>query len=121
MVAEPLKQRFDKSQYLGLKDTELAEKQLIRYKQRRCLPKLHDALTTGKSLTKLSCSTALWKNSPLLWNNRMVMENRLRNATVTFGAKYPILLPCNSHLTELIVTKCIKLVAMVVSIMCFLS
>ena len=103
MVAKFLKQRLDKLQYLALKDTELAEKQLIRYEQRRCLPKLYDALTTGKSLAKLDSPTASWKNSPLPWNNLIVMENRQRNAPVTSGVKYPILLPRNSHLTELIV------------------
>ena len=103
VVAKSLKQRFDKLQYLALKDTKLAEKQLIRYEQRRCLPKLCNALTTGKSLTKLNCQTALWKSSPLLWNNLIVMENRLRNAPAMLGAKYTILLPCDSHLIERIV------------------
>ena len=92
VVAKSLKQRFDKVQYLALKDTELAEKRLIRYEQRRCPSKLYDALTEEKSLTKPNCPTALWKSSPLLWNNLIVLENRLRNAPVTFGAKYPTLL-----------------------------
>ena len=59
VFAESFKQRFDKSQYLALKDTKLAEKPLIRYDQRRCLPKLYDAPTTGKSSTKLTCANAL--------------------------------------------------------------
>ena len=73
----------------------------MRHVQRKSFPNLFSH--KGKHI--LTAPHSLQKLRPLILNGVLRVGGRLENAEVDFDAKHPIMLPKESHLTELVVTQ----------------
>ena len=82
------------------------ERQLIKFGQARCLKQLRKKLEENLPLFKSVCSAAILKRTPILLDDVIRMQGRLSKAPVAFDVRYPILLPINSRLSQLIVDSC---------------
>ena len=101
---DEIKQQFDT--YVTKDELDVAEKQLIKFEQRTCLPQLFRALKDNKELSKAQCSRALMNNNPHLVDGVIRLNGRIGKAPVPFETRFPCVLPPESSLTKLFILEC---------------
>ena len=93
--------KFDCSD-LTVQDLQQAETELIKHVQKQHLSNLISFVGSGgRGTSKLP--HFLQKLSPIILHDVVRVGGRLRNAPVGLDSKYPIILPSDSHFTELVI------------------
>ena len=93
--------KFDCSD-LTVQDLQQAETELIKHVQKQHLSNLISFVGSGgRGMSKLP--RFLQKLSPIVLHDVVRVGGRLRNAPVSLDSKFPIILPSDSHFTELII------------------
>ena len=87
---------------LSVFDLQKAEIELIRYEQWNCFGDIMSKMQTNENFSLFSESLLL-KLNPVIVNGLLRVSSGLDRASVSFDLKHPIILPYNSHLTNLIV------------------
>ena len=80
-----------------------AELQLVKYVQNQQFGDVISKLSEKKSLSKKVCSVAMLKLNPILCEGVVRVGGRLSSAPVDFSLRHPVILPKESHFTDLVV------------------
>ena len=91
------------SRVVEVGDLCVAEERLLSYEQRRRLPELMKALRAKKPLSSRNCPQAIKRVNPFLENDVIRVGGRLHDAQMRFEVKHPVVLPSDSHLTDLVI------------------
>ena len=83
-------------------DLCVAEERLLSYEQRRRLPEIK-ALRATKPLSSRNCPQAIKRVNPFLENDVIRVGGRLHDAQMRLEVKHPVVLPSDSHLTDLVI------------------
>ena len=93
--------KFDCSD-LTVQDLQQAQTELIKHVQKQHLSNLISFVGSGgRGMSKLP--RFLQKLSPIILHDVVRVDGRLRNAPVSLDSKFPIILPSDSHFTELVI------------------
>ena len=85
-----------------VKELRHAEVQLVKYVQSQQFGDVISKLRE-KSLSKKVCSVAMLKLNPILCKGVVRVGGRMSSAPVDFSLRHPVILPKDSHFTDLVV------------------
>ena len=88
---------------ISVQELKMAEELLVRYEQGRIFFALRQCLAEGKKLTSRVCDWSIRKLTPFISDGLLRVGGRLSKAPISHVAKHPIILPNESHITQLIV------------------
>ena len=97
MRGEDTEKHMPIARFISVEELQIAEKELIKYVQRKGFPEWF----TGRGSVKKS--NALCHLNPLIIDGVMRVGGRLRKANLPFESKHPAILPAKDHLTDLII------------------
>ena len=80
-----------------------AELDLVRYEQVQSFGEFLKRTPEGEQTFNCSSKLTIGKLNPILVNGILRVGGRLEKAPISFDARHPIILPCVSHLTDLII------------------
>ena len=80
-----------------------AELDLIRYEQVQSFGEFLKRTPEGEQTITCSSKLTIGKLNPILVNGILRVGGRLEKAPILYDARHPIILPCVSHLTDLII------------------
>ena len=96
------------TKYLSADELKCAEIELIKYIQLQhfsALFKICSSSNRTSAQAKFKCSRSMHKLQPMLVDGILRVGGRLERARINYGNKHPIILPNNSHLTNLFIQK----------------
>ena len=79
-----------------------AETSIIKTIQREAYPNEHQSLNSRKNLDNKICNS-LRKLNPILVSGVLRVGGRLRRSACDFDVKHPVIMPPNSHVTQLLI------------------
>ena len=97
---------------IAVDELEAAELRLVAYVQRQVFAPVFKILKSEvrppnkvikRELKRNSQLRCLFKTSPILFEGLLRVGGRLESATMDFSAKHPAILPCQHHLTNLLI------------------
>ena len=88
---------------ISVQELKITEELLVRYEQGRSFSALRQCLAEGKKLTFRVCDWSIRKLTPFISDGLLRVGGRLSKAPISHDAKHPIILPNESHITQLIV------------------
>ena len=92
---------------LTVDEMHQAEMTVIAAVQREAFPKDYKRLETRSSPGKI-VKLSLQKLNPIYVAGMLRVGGRVRNASLEFDAKHPIIMPANSQVTRLLIERCHK-------------